>query len=1548
MPGMSSLVALYCWNTGGASDYWADLIATHPSGNIAIMDFSGSGPTSRNSTAAAHIADLHAGGQLLIGYVSTNHLNTALATVESTIDRWYAYYPEIDGIFLDEYWFSPPGTTAMQTYTNSVAAYIRSKPGRHLVVNNYAQQPPEWLVALCDCSYVWEDSYATWQASSHNSPSWYSKYDPSKFAVILLSVTSGTVQAAIDLAQARGIGRVYAHDLGDTNAYFRLPTIWAAEVTALGGTAPPEPPPPPSGTRTVYPLSTAGTLVSGSFQLTETGGATSDAGAGVYVQVGAGATGWVRVDSVAGTRTPISSLASAPLPTDATASGTFVLESTSLEGQRLAAGVFGGGASVAADTHLTSTLVARVLVRRADGVYAPIGRTAEDSPVVGIGATWAGYQQRTWETAAAPTSAQTDLATGDRLVVEYWAHITANTATTTALLYVRTEDGTAGWPGTGIVTPAVSDAPPPLPAATPYDQTVTGMAGLLAYWSGAEASGTVADDWGPSALDGTYVGSPTLGATGLIDTTQAPDETATAVTYTEAQHVTLGRPTFPTVAGSVVLLGRLTAAGASAGVDHALYSEGLNGGLLVGYTPDAGATFACGFVAPDGGWRLVTLNTISVLRPGNAFHLALTYDGALVRVYVGGTLAGTLAATGAITADTGTDAFLLNGYHVGQAGGAKGWGVTLQKVARYSRALTATEVAALAALAPLVSGTATHYRQAGARAVLTVGGTGTRTRNTGAQAAIDLPLGWMPPPLDADTLTCTVGGTGGQALQIQRGTYQYTDQLNQHSSLRLTLLDPDGVYQVGGLVEGTRVDVWAGADGTTHLASGVVTSSEQRLLSRLADAVGCTHDVTCSDWTARVDARLVAKDYTQQTTGAVVRDLVDTILSEEGIYSVRNRLSANQSDVETDTSGFRTSADYLIQYAGATITRDTTQAWHGAASLKVVCDGAHPNEGAETTGISLPAATRVTGSRYVCAAAGVTIRCGLRDYTNGVKAADVLVTGTGLGQWQRVAQTLTTGASPCTDLRLSTNCGGTAVASTWYVDGQQVEVGGSAQPWDVGGAGSIDEGPLLTSIRLGYVPVTQALDALAQRAVAWWTVDAARRLSFRARTAVAAPWRFTGQQASDWRAVTLTHTSPSYRNREYVPGTDETATQQETRAGDGENRTFTLRYPLAHVPTIEVSRAAGGWTAQTVGIGGVDTGAQWYWNEGRNTVSQDSDEAALLMASATTPGDRVRVTYIGQYDFLVQATDGAAVAALQARTGGDTSGLVEVYDTSEPATSLAHGFEVANAALRRFAQTGDVLTFPTHGTGLAPGQLLRVTGPFGLDADFLVESVTSDDDDAADLTSLRWTVKAVAGPADQSWQDYWHQVARRLGASDTLQLGTSATLILAESGTLALALAVTGTAQVVAYSYPSSTRYPSTTTYLGTAADPVTLTWTDTDAGKNLLRQTLRGVDCRVRYLAFGTGTPNPSPAGASDLVTEVFRTPITGCADGGSVGEELVTGILTGTDLAGTTITEVGLFAGADAGDTAGSGTLLCYAPYSHAHVATESVQITATVAIS
>lgn len=151
------------------------------------------------------------------------------------------------------------------------------------------------------------------------------------------------------------------------------------------------------------------------------------------------------------------------------------------------------------------------------------------------------------------------------------------------------------------------------------------------------------------------------------------------------------------------------------------------------------------------------------------------------------------------------------------------------------------------------------------------------------------------------------------------------------------------------------------------------------------------------------------------------------IMVEEG---TTNKLSANQSSVETDTTGF-------AALAGATILRDTTKAWHGVACLKVVTPGATTGEGFETTSVEVTASQPWTASVYLQGVGTVVLVIQERDSNDTLVGETVSSVITLADSWQRFSITRGFGASGVkARLVVRTN---TAQAITFYADGLQIE-----------------------------------------------------------------------------------------------------------------------------------------------------------------------------------------------------------------------------------------------------------------------------------------------------------------------------------------------------------------------------------------------------------------------------------------------------------------------------------------------------------------------------
>ena len=195
---------------------------------------------------------------------------------------------------------------------------------------------------------------------------------------------------------------------------------------------------------------------------------------------------------------------------------------------------------------------------------------------------------------------------------------------------------------------------------------------------------------------------------------------------------------------------------------------------------------------------------------------------------------------------------------------------------------------------------------------------------------------------------------------------------------------------------------------------------------------------------------------------------------------------------------------------------------------------------------------------------------------------------------------------------------------------------------------NVDTGPIIDRLKFNYEPASKVFDELSNiTGYAWW-IDASKALWFKPRSGVSAPFAITSSNA---RRVTVNRTTETYRNKQLVrAGVDLTASRTENFSGNGTQKAWTLSYPVGAVPT---SITVGG-VGKTIGIRGVDTGKDWYWNLGDPVVSQDDGAAAV------GAGVAIAVTYRGQFPILISAQNDSAIAT-QAAAGG-ASGIYEAID----------------------------------------------------------------------------------------------------------------------------------------------------------------------------------------------------------------------------------------------------------------------------------------------
>jgi hypothetical protein len=336
--------------------------------------------------------------------------------------------------------------------------------------------------------------------------------------------------------------------------------------------------------------------------------------------------------------------------------------------------------------------------------------------------------------------------------------------------------------------------------------------------------------------------------------------------------------------------------------------------------------------------------------------------------------------------------------------------------------------------------------------------------------------------------------------------------------------------------------------------------------------------------------------------------------------------------------------------------------------------------------------------------------------------------------------------------------------------------------------GLVQTGPIIPQASFAYVTAAAALDALAKQSGFWWDIDYNGQLQFCAYSSNGAAWTFDGTRA-EAHNTDIERANDLYRNTQYlIGGTDKTVLQNETRKGDSATRAFTMSYELAQVPTITVNSVA-----KTAGIKGIDTGKDFYWSKGDPVIAQDSSGTLL------TSSDTLAVAYYGMFPSIVLSSDPGQIV-YQLGIEGSGTGIVEAVESDASIDNASAGFTKAAQILARYAAQGTVLTFLTHYPGLIHGRLLTCTyAPHALSGDqMLIESIDINDDPS--VIHLWWRVKAVKGPYDTTWVDYFKGLQNNQSIANSINLGSNQ--IIAILQTFTATRSPTATATYTVYTCP--------------------------------------------------------------------------------------------------------------------------------------------------
>ena len=195
---------------------------------IAIMNPNNGPGTSKSSSYVTALANLHAAGGKVTGYVYSSYAARPIADVEADIDTYLAWY-DVDGFFVDE--MENDSDPTHIAYYASLYQYIKSKGAQYSVTGNPGSNTQEAYLSTptADCLMNFENSsnnYVNFTPSS-----WVKKYPATDFVHLPYGV-GGTAALSnnVSLATNRNAGWIYVSDL---TIYSALPTYWTNEVNLV-------------------------------------------------------------------------------------------------------------------------------------------------------------------------------------------------------------------------------------------------------------------------------------------------------------------------------------------------------------------------------------------------------------------------------------------------------------------------------------------------------------------------------------------------------------------------------------------------------------------------------------------------------------------------------------------------------------------------------------------------------------------------------------------------------------------------------------------------------------------------------------------------------------------------------------------------------------------------------------------------------------------------------------------------------------------------------------------------------------------------------------------------------------------------------------------------------------------------------------------------------------------------------------------------------------------------------------------------------------------
>ena len=177
-----TIVPLYTDPSDSSWDAIITAAVAHPTVHVVAIVNPSDGPgSSKDGGYTSGIAALQAAHIEVIGYVATGYGSHSIASMESEMDQWKAFYPTLQGIFFDE----QSNSTSDVAHYQTLSQYAKSLGLNHTVGNPGTDVPAAYVGAV-DTMLIYESN----GVPSISSLAQWASYAPSNFGVIPYAVSA--------------------------------------------------------------------------------------------------------------------------------------------------------------------------------------------------------------------------------------------------------------------------------------------------------------------------------------------------------------------------------------------------------------------------------------------------------------------------------------------------------------------------------------------------------------------------------------------------------------------------------------------------------------------------------------------------------------------------------------------------------------------------------------------------------------------------------------------------------------------------------------------------------------------------------------------------------------------------------------------------------------------------------------------------------------------------------------------------------------------------------------------------------------------------------------------------------------------------------------------------------------------------------------------------------------------------------------------------------------------------------------------------------------